>query len=193
MYQNLINYIIEYSGSTLDGAEITLIKSAFQPKKLRKKQYLLQAGDVSKYTAFITMGAMRQYFIDEKGNEKVVQLFIENHWADDRASLLSFEPSVYNIEAWDNTEMLIITPKDLYDLADKIPALAQMLRVMDDRHAIALHSRLNSMICRSAEMRYQEFASKYPHFVQRFPQHHIASYLGITKETLSRVKKQSIR
>ncbi|MCC8407793.1 Crp/Fnr family transcriptional regulator [Mucilaginibacter sp. UR6-1] len=193
MYQRLINYIERYSGLQLNYSEIAAIKVAFQPKTLRKRQFLLKAGEVSKYTAFITQGAMRQYCIDDKGNEKVTQLYVEEYWADDRESLTSPEPSVYNIDAWEDTEMLIITPKAIYDLAEQVPALAQMLRVMDDRHAIALHKRLNSMICGTAEERYLEFANKYPHFVQRFPQHYIASYLGITKETLSRIKRQTIR
>ena len=193
MYQRLINYIEKYSGLKLNVLEIASIKIAFQPKTLRKRQFLLKAGDVSKYTAFITRGAMRQFCVDDKGNEKVTQLYVEEHWADDRESLTSPEPSVYNIDAWEDTEMLVIMPKDIYDLAEQVPALAQMLRVMDDRHAIALHKRLNSLICGTAEERYLEFANKYPHFIQRFPQHYIASYLGITKETLSRIKRQSIR
>lgn len=193
MYQNLIDYIKKYSGLVIDCSEIELIKSKFQAKKLRKRQFLLKHGDVSKYTAFITKGSMRQFCIDEKGNEKIVQLFVENYWADDRASLISQEPSDYNIQACEDTEMLIITPKDIYGLADQIPALAQMLRVMDDRHAIAMHKRVNSMICTTAETRYLEFGNKNPHFLQRFPQHYIASYLGITKETLSRLKRQTIR
>lgn len=193
MYQSLINYIQEYSGSSITPSEIGLIKGAFQPKKLRKKQYFLQKGNVLKYTAFITKGAMRQYCVDDKGNEKIVHFYIENHWASDRESLISLEPSVSNIEAWEDTEMLIITPKDFFELTAKIPAVAQMHRVMDQRHAIALHRRLSSMIVGSAETRYLQFANNYPHFVQRFPQHHIASYLGITKETLSRIKRQSMR
>lgn len=193
MHQKLFDYIENYSGLQLSCSEQAAIKAAFHPKTLRKRQFLLKAGDVSKYTAFILQGAMRQYCIDEKGNEKVVQLYIENYWADDRESLTSPEASVYNIEAWEDTDMLIITPKDLFELAEQVPALTHMIRVMDDRHAIALHKRLNSMICGTAEERYLEFAGKYPHFVQRFPQHHIASYLGITKETLSRVKRQAIR
>jgi CRP-like cAMP-binding protein len=192
MYQNLINYIKDYSGLDLDCSEIELIESKFQPKTLRKRQYLLREGEVAKYTAFITKGAMRQYCVDDKGTEKIVQLFIENYWADDRASLISREPTDYNIQAFEDTEMLIITSKNILELADRIPALAQMLRVMDDRHSIALHKRINSMICTTAETRYLEFACKYPHFLQRFPQHYIASYLGITKETLSRLKRQAI-
>jgi CRP-like cAMP-binding protein len=193
MYQVLIDYIQEYSGMVISHPETELIKSTFKPRKLRKRQYFLQTGETCRYTAFITKGAMRQYCLDEKGNENIVHLYIEKHWAEDRASLFSAEPSAYNIEAWEDTEILIVKPNDIFALAEKIPALAVMLRVMDDRHAIALHNRLNSMICGTAEMRYLEFANKYPHFIQRFPQHHIASYLGITKETLSRVKKQRVR
>nr|WP_205942335.1 Crp/Fnr family transcriptional regulator [Pedobacter sp. SYP-B3415] len=136
---------------------------------------------------------MRQYCIDDKGNEKVVQLFIENYWADDRGSMIAMEPSIYNIEAWESTDVLIITPRGILELADEVPAIGRMLRVMDDRHAVALNKRINSMICGTAEARYQEFAAKHPQFIQRFPQHHIASYLGITKETLSRVKRQAVR
>lgn len=193
MHKNLTNYIIKYSGLALNCSEIETIKGKFQLKKLRKHQYLLRAGEVCKYTAFIIKGAMRQFCIDEKGNEKIVQLFIEDYWADDRASLTSLEISTYHIQAWEDTEMLIITPRDLYELAYHIPAIAQMQRVMDDRHAIALHKRLNSMICTTAESRYLDFTINYPHFLQRFPQHYIASYLGITKETLSRIKKQVVR
>ncbi|MCE7064029.1 Crp/Fnr family transcriptional regulator [Dyadobacter sp. CY326] len=191
MFQKLISYIEGYSGLQVNCLEFELIKSKFQAKTLRKRQYLLRAGDVAKYSAFITTGAMRQFCIDEKGNEKIVQLYIENYWADDRASLTSLDPSEYNIQAWEDTEMLIISPKDIYELKDNIPAIAQMLRVMDDRHVIALNKRINSMICTTAEMRYQEFERNYPHFLQRFPQHFIASYLGVTKESLSRLRRQS--
>lgn len=193
MHHKLINYIENYSGLKISDHELELVKEAFHPKLFLKRQYLLRAGDVLKHTAFITKGAMRQFCVDEKGNEKIVQLFIENYWADDRASLISMGPSGYNIQAWEDTDVLMITPQDIFKLAENVPAVAQMVRIMDDRHAIALHQRINSMICSTAEARYLEFARNNPHFIQRFPQHYIASYLGITKETLSRVKSQSIR
>ena len=191
MFQKLISYVEKYSDIQLNCSERELLKSKFQEKSLRKRQYFLRAGDVLKYTAFITKGAMRQFCIDEKGNEKIVQLFVENYWADDRASLTSLEPSEYYIQAWEDTQMLIISQNDMYELKDNIPAIAQMLKVMDDKHAIALHKRINSMICTAADTRYQEFERRYPHFLQRFPQHFIASYLGITKESLSRLRRQS--
>lgn len=190
MYQQLIKYIEAYSQSSLTTEEAELIESAFRPIALRKKQYLLQAGDVSKYVAFITKGAMRQYCIDDKGVEKIVQFYIENHWATDRESFASLQPSLYTIEAWEDTNMLVITREHINELMKQVPALATMARVMDERHAIATHKRLSLMIVGTAKMRYQEFMANFPHFAQRFPQHHIASYLGITKETLSRVRRQ---
>jgi ribosomal protein L10 len=78
-------------------------------------------------------------------------------------------------------------------LIEKIPAIGQMTRVMDERSYIASQRRLNSSISNTAEQRYKEFAENYPELIQRFPQHLIASYLGITKETLSRIRKQALK
>jgi len=193
MYQNLFNYIYRYTNSQLTSLEQEFIKSAFTPKKLRKKQFFLQEGDVNRYTGFIVKGAMRQCCFDAKGGEQTVNLFVEDYWADDRESFTLMTPSKYSIEAWEDTELLIITRQDILELATKVPCLLDMLRTMDDRHAIANQKRVSLSIGCTAEKRYEDFAANYPQFINRFPQHHIASYLGITKETLSRVRKQSIR
>jgi CRP-like cAMP-binding protein len=193
MYQNLISYINQHAVTPLTAEEISLIEGAFQPKKLRKKQYFLQEGDVCKYAGFIVKGAMRQYSVDEKGVEHIVHLCIEYYWTSDRESAIMLTPSKYNIDAWEDTDLLIITRADMLYLLDKIPALVKMIRSMDERNAIANQRRLNSTISNTAEKRYEEFAENHPQFIQRFPQHHIASFLGITKETLSRIKKQGIK
>jgi len=193
MHEKLIDYISQYSNLPLTDDEQALIISTFQPKKLRKKQYFLQEGDVSKYAGFIVKGAMRQYSVDDKGTEHIVHLLIENYWANDRESSIMLTPSKYNIDAWEDTELLIITRAEMLDLIDKIPALLQMTRLMDERNAIANQRRLSSTISNSAEKRYEEFSIHHPQFVQRFPQHLIASYLGITKETLSRIRKQGTK
>lgn len=193
MHQQLINYINNHSTLLLTGAEEELVVAGFQHRKLRKKQYFLQEGDVCKYVGFIVKGAMRQYSVDNKGIEHIVHLYMENYWAGDRESSIMLTPSKYNIDAWEDTEMLIISRAEMLDLMAKIPALVAMTRQMDERNAIANQRRLNSTISNTAEKRYEEFADNHPQFIQRFPQHIIASYLGITKETLSRVRKQSIR
>ncbi len=193
MHANLIAYINKHNKLPLTKDEEALITAVFQPKKLRKKQYFLQEGDVCKLTAFVVKGALRQYSLDEKGGMHIVHLFIEDYWASDRESMTMLTPSVYHIDAWEDCELLTISRADMLDLMMKIPGLIEMLRIMDERNAIVNQRRLNSTISSSAEKRYEEFTTNFPQFTQRFPQHLIASYLGITKETLSRIRKQSLR
>lgn len=191
MHENLINYINKGSSSTLSAEEEDLICSVFLPKRLRKKQYFLQEGDICKYTAFIVKGAMRQFSVDEKGTEHMVHLYLENFWASDRESASQLSPSKYNIDAWEDSDLLIISRANMQMLNEKIPAFLLLTRTMDERSAIAYQKRLSSTIRNSAEKKYEEFAKSHPEFIQRFPQHLIASYLGITKETLSRIRKPS--
>ena len=193
MHDSLIAYIKKYSTTPLKEGDEELIKNTFLPKRIRKKQFLLQEGEVCKYTAFIVKGAMRQYSVDEKGTEHIVRLTIENWWAVDRESFTMLTPSVYNIDAWEDTDALLVTRADFLSAANKIPALYEMIRKMDENHASALQKRVNASISFSAEKRYEDFARQYPEFIQRFPQHIIASYLGITKETLSRIRHQIVK
>ncbi len=133
---------------------------------------------------------MRQYSTDEKGGEHMVQLAIENWWVGDRESYIMLTPSVYNIDAWEDSEMLLIAKADLLQLFQEVPAVTQMARQMDDKNSISSQRRLHAALSYSAEKRYLDFTQNHPEFLQRFPQHLIASYLGITKETLSRIRKQ---
>lgn len=193
MHEALFKYINGHITAPLKRTEIELVKKAFVPKKIRKKQYLLQEGEVCKYFAFIVKGAMRQYSVDDKGIEHIVALSIENWWAGDRESFVMLTPSIYNIDAWEDTEVLIITRADQLNLFNAVPTLDELSLKLDERHSIATQKRLNDFVSLPAEKRFTHFADTYPEFLQRFPQHVIASYLGITKETLSRVRKQMMR
>jgi CRP-like cAMP-binding protein len=193
MHSKLLEYIRQHATLPLTSDEVALIVATFQPKKLRKKQYFLEEGNVCKYVDFIIKGAMRQYSVDDKGVEHIVQLYIENYWTSDRESAVMLTPSRYNIDAWEDTELLIATVADMLDLIEKVPSFGQMTRLMDQRSFIVSQRRLNSTISNTAEKRYEEFADNHPQFIQRFPQHLIASFLGITKETLSRIRKQAIK
>lgn len=193
MHKNLLAYINQRATSPLTSEEEAIIVAVFQPKKLRKKQYFLEEGNVCKYVGFIVKGAMRQYSVDDKGVEHIVQLYIENYWASDRESAVMLTPSRYYIDAWEDTELLVATVADMLDLIENVPSFGQMTRLMDQRSFIASQRRLNSTISNSAEKRYEEFADNHPQFIQRFPQHLIASFLGITKETLSRIRKQALK
>lgn len=193
MHGNLLDYINQRAATPLTNDEEALVVTAFHPKKLRKKQYFLEEGNVCKYVGFIIKGAMRQYSVDDKGVEHMVQLYIENYWASDRESAVMLTPSKYNIDAWEDTQLLVATVADMLDLIEKVPSFRQMTRLMDERSFIVSQRRLNSAISNTAEKRYEEFAGNHPQFIQRFPQHLIASFLGITKETLSRIRKQAIK
>jgi len=193
MYELLITYFNSYATTPLRESDIDLITNIFTPKKFRKRQYFLQEGEVCKYTAFIVKGAMRQYMVDDKGEEHIIQLFIENWWASDRESQITETPSKYFIDAWEDTEALLVKRKNVLSLIDHIPSLLQWIRRMDENNAVATQKRLNAAISLSAEERYYELEKTYPEFLQRFPQHIIASYLGINRETLSRIRSRAIK
>jgi CRP-like cAMP-binding protein len=193
MYDSLIKYFKGYMTTPLTEGEIDLIESFFSPKKFRKRQYLLQEGEVCKYTAFIVKGAMRQYRVNDKGEEHIIKLYIENWWATDRESLMKHTPSIYFIDAWEDTEALLVTIAGLTELTDRIPALSECSRNVDANFAIASQRRLNAAISLSAEERYHDLEKAYPEFLQRFPQHIIASYLGINRETLSRIRGRGLK
>lgn len=191
MHEFLIKYINSLAARPLTESEIEVIKNTFIPKRIRKKQYLLQEGEVCKYAAFIVKGAMRQYSVDDKGIEHIVRLSIENWWAVDRESFTMLTPSIYNIDAWEDTDALLVTKADFVNRLDSIPPINEMSKKLDENHAFAYQKRVNSVISLSAEQRYFDLIKTYPEFLQRFPQHIIASYLGITKETLSHVRSHA--
>jgi CRP-like cAMP-binding protein len=193
MYESLIKYFNSYTTTHFTDAEIDLIQSSFTPKKFRKKQYFLQEGEVCKYTAFIVKGAMRQYSVDDKGEEHIIKLYIENWWANDRESFMKQTPSNYFIDAWEDTEVLLATRDAKINLIDHIPALAEWIRKLDANFAIASQRRINAAISLSAEERYHDLEKTYPEFLQRFPLHIIASYLGINRETLSRIRSRGVK
>src|SRR5678816_4564129 len=109
MHETLIKYISRYATTRLTETEIATIKEVFVPKKIRKRQYFLQEGEVGKYSGFIVKGAMRQYSVDDKGVEHIIRLFIENWWVSDRESYVMLTPSAYNIDAWEETDLLLLT------------------------------------------------------------------------------------
>jgi CRP-like cAMP-binding protein len=190
--ESLTAYIHRYSTSPLSKEDCEVVKSYFIRKKLRKRQYLLQEGEVCKYFAFIVKGATRQYLVDEKGAEHYIQLAVEDWWVGDRESWVMSTPSKYNIDAWEECELLLITRSDVMKLIALFPAFEEMVRKMDERNSIASQNRIAAAISFTAEKRYHDFAAEYPELLQRFPQHIIASYIGISKDTLSRLRKQSI-
>jgi CRP-like cAMP-binding protein len=174
----------------ISGEEFSYTKSLFIPKKLRKKQYLLQDGDIAKYTAFVSQGLLRTYTIDEKGAEHILQFAMEGWWMADLYSFLTDEPSVFNMEALEDCELLLINRPSWDLLLAKIPAFERFFRILIQNNLIATQRRLIGTMSETAEEKYVKLLKTYPDCVQRVPQHMIASYLGITRETLSRIRSQ---
>jgi CRP-like cAMP-binding protein len=170
--------------------EFEYCKTLFIPKKLRKRQYLLQEGDVCRYTAFVEKGMLRTFTVDEKGNEPILQFSFEGWWIADLLSFFTEEPSIYNIEALENCELLLITKPSWNQLLEKVPAFERYFRILIQNNLIATQRRLMSSLSESAEEKYKKLIENFPDCLHRVPQHMIASYLGITPETLSRIRGQ---
>jgi CRP-like cAMP-binding protein len=177
----------------LTDAESDRIKFFAILKKLRKRQYLLQEGDIWKYDAFIVKGCLRTYSVDEKGAEHIIGFSIENWWTGDRESLLLQQPSRFNIDAVEDSEVILFTHDNFQLLCREIPAFNDMVNAILQKSFIAAQNRIQSSLSFTAEEKYLNFINKYPGFAQRMPQNMIASYLGMTPETLSRIRKQTAK
>jgi CRP-like cAMP-binding protein len=175
---------------SVSNEEFDFCKTLFIPKKLRKRQYLLQDGDVCRYTAFVEKGMLRTFTVDEKGNEPILQFSMEGWWIADLYSFLTEEPSPYNIEALEDCELLLINKENWEILLAKVPAFERYFRILIQNNLIATQRRLMSSLSESAEEKYTKLIHNFPGCIQRVPQHMIASYLGITPETLSRIRGQ---
>jgi CRP-like cAMP-binding protein len=190
MYELLRAYLDKVTAVTVSDEEFQFVKKAFSIKKLKKKQFFLHEGSVCRHMAFIAKGAMRQYTIDDKGIEHIALFGIEEWWMSDRESFVSLTPSRYNIEALEDCDLLVATNEDLINLKDHSPLFVKLGGILDEKSYIASQKRIDVTISYTAEEKVIYLMENHPQFLHRFPQNMLASYLGITPETLSRVRKQ---
>jgi CRP-like cAMP-binding protein len=133
---------------------------------------------------------LRAYTVSEKGTEHIIQFALEGWVISDLYSFLTGEPATYNIDALENTELLLINKTAHEELLQKLPKYETYARLQITGAYLAMQRRLTSVLSLSLEERYKYFTSLYPDIIQRVPQHMIASYMGLTPETLSRVRKR---
>lgn len=185
LLQNLGKYV------SLDAAEAAIIESLFTFRKFRKRQYILQEGDIARHETFISKGITRTYEVNDSGQEHVVQFGPEDWWVGDLYSFLTDTPSPYNIDCLEDTEVLQITKPNLDLLYQQVPKMERHFRIIIQNAFIASTQRVSSALAKSALERYEEFTQRYPHIEQRVPNHQVASYLGITPQSLSRIRSQA--
>ncbi|HEY8920914.1 MAG TPA: Crp/Fnr family transcriptional regulator [Chitinophaga sp.] len=186
MFENFAQYLKK--NASLTDNEIEQFRAKTITKKLRKRQYLLQEGDISHYNSFVSKGCMRLYRVGDNGAEHILRFAVENWWIADYESYNSGEPAKNNVDALEDSELILIRKSDLDDFVKTIPNFQRFKERLDARSYDASQNRILSNISDTAEKRYENFIKKYPDFFNRVPLHMIASYLGLTRETLSRIR-----
>ena len=173
---------------TLTEEQSNIVRKYLTPKKLRKKQYLIQEGDVAKYIAFVENGLLRSYTVNEKGNEHILQFALEGWTISDLDSFLNLTPATYNVDALEDCELTLISRSSHEAILREVPGYDSYIRMQITGAYIAMQKRITSLISLSVEERYLNFVKHFPELIQRVPQHMIASFMGLTPETLSRIR-----
>ncbi len=185
-----LKYINKYVNLTPE--EETLLLSKIVLRRYLKNQYIVQQNDVCRSANYILSGCTKTFYVDSEGQEHVVMFSIEDWWTSDLGSFITQTPADFNVQCLENTQLVQFTYENLEELYVEIPKLERLFRKIIERAFVASQKRIIRNFSLDAKERYQIFKSAYPKIDQRVPQYMIASYLGITKEFLSKIKSQLI-
>lgn len=190
-----VDTLVDYFGKfmPLDDTDIALLHDKFQSQLFLKRQFALQNGQICGHFNFVVQGCLRLYKVDDKGNTHILQFATEHYWINDLSSFYKKTPSGLNIDALEDSVVLRITYDDLIDLYVKSPKFDRIFRVLLENHYMQQQDRIAQLFSSTAEERYQSFLEYYPHLTNRIPQVHIASYLGVTPEFLSRIRNRMVK
>ena len=174
----------------LDDEEKAFVEEVFKPRNVKRRQFILQQGDISKLNTFVIEGCFRMYLVDENAKEHNLEFAIENWWTGDIQSFFSNEPSKVYIEAMENSVVLQIKKEDQFKLFLDYPKFNRIFRILAENHMVSLQHRILHNISLSSEERYIDFSKRYPQLFNRISNVQIASYLGVTPEFLSTIRKR---
>jgi len=189
MFSQFKTYLEQFT--EIPGDQILMICEAGTERTLRKSQSLLHDGEVWNYNCFIISGCFRLYRFGEDGTDHTMRFGIENWWMTDQESYNNRTPSEYNIEALSKSTVILWTKETWQHLLSEIPALKLFEEGLQARAYEASQRRIYSLISGSAEEKYTEFQKTYPNVFNKVPLYMVASYLGMSRETLSRIRKDS--
>lgn len=190
IFYSFENYIRTHS--LFSDREIATIKSLAIPKRLKKKQYLLREGSVCRFHTLVCSGCLRSYRIDNNGNEHIFSLSPANHWVSDRVSLVTSAPSNEFIDALEDSTIIQLSSDSFKTLLKEIPSFdALNTKIIIDECSTS-RDRIYMMLSHQAEERYRQFIRCFPQLHHRLPMFMIASYLGITRETLARIRSNMV-
>ncbi|MGF1639104.1 MAG: Crp/Fnr family transcriptional regulator [Cyclobacteriaceae bacterium] len=187
MYEQIAKQLSKFIN--LDQGELSHFISKLQTKEFKKKQLILQEGNICKHSYFINKGCFR-YFYTVDGRENTGQFFFENSWYADYDSYISGKPSSQNIETLEKSEIVLLSKADLQQLYIDIPKFEKFGRIMAENAFLGLRNRNEMLTNQTAEERYLNLIKERPKVFERVPQHYIASYLGIKPPSLSRIRKR---
>ena len=190
MFSTLYEYLEK--AHPLSAADKEIIHDIFIPKNLLKGEYLLREGDPLKYGAFVCKGFLRSYVIDNKGKEHIIQFAPENWWISDKGASAEGKASCF-IDAIEDSDILLIDQAGHFKMLERVAAYGKSFQAGMQKRSAAKDKRIVHSLVADAEERYNDFIETYPSIAQRVPQHMLASYLGIAPETLSRVRRKSMR
>ncbi len=187
----LIDHLLKHV--SIDEREAEIILSSFTTRHFKKKEFLLRAGEICRVESFVVRGCFRTFTIDENGYDRTLVFSVEDWWTGEMLSFLTGKPSMYSIEALEDAEVLQVTKDRLEKLYLEVPKLERYFRLLVQNAYISQLERINTGLSQTAEQRYLLFLENYPGFAQRIPQKYIASFLGITPEFLSMLRRKLSR
>ncbi|RFS15180.1 Crp/Fnr family transcriptional regulator [Emticicia sp. C21] len=190
MSTTLLSHIKRYI--ELDEQEEKTILACVQSLHIKKKEYLLKEGQICKASYFVEKGCLRMFFVSDKGDEHTNNFALENWWLSDYSTLLTQKPSLFYIQAIENSDILVLTTEQQEVLSKEIPKIERYFRLILQRAYGASQIRFKHTYNLSREDMYRNFLGLHPEFVNRVPQYMLASYLGFTPEYLSEIRKKKI-
>lgn len=188
--QPLLKYISNYIDLT--DSEIAFLESKISVRSYLKGQYIVQQGDICNYECFVLKGCTKTFYVDKEGQEHILMFSIEDWWTSDMGSFITQTPADFNVQCLENSELVMFSYDIIEDLYREIPKLERFFRQIIEKAFVASQKRIVRNFSLSAKEQYLYFRDQYPLIEQRIPQYMIASYLGITKEFLSKIKSQLI-